>query len=179
VSDAPLYGAQAIAANRLERWPNPAAERDYLITISAPEFTCLCPRSNYPDFATIEIRYVPDAYIVELRSLKLYINSFRGVAISHEAATNRILDDLAELLEPRWLEIRGDFYPRGNVHTVVTVRRRREGWEPGPDVLGAWPERSEPADSHEDRQVDRSSGEPAVESVEHPAVGTQGDTELT
>jgi 7-cyano-7-deazaguanine reductase len=128
------YGEQAIAKNELARWPNEAPERDYLVDITAPEFTCRCPQSGYPDFATIRVRYVPDRWIVELKSLKLYVNAFREVAISHEGATNRILDDLVALLAPRWLEVRADFHPRGNVHTVVTAHHRAAGWSPGPDV---------------------------------------------
>lgn len=123
MSDQP-YGDQAIAANQLERWPNQSPQRNYVIDITAPEFTCRCPKSGYPDFATIRIRYVPDQWIVELKSLKLYINGFRDTTISHEAAANRILDDLVALLAPRWLAVRADFNPRGNVHTVVTTHYR-------------------------------------------------------
>lgn len=122
------YGARAIAENELERWPNEAPERDYEIAIRLPEFTCLCPRSGYPDFATIELRYVPDAWVVELKSIKLYINAFRDRPISHEGAANRILDDLVALLAPRWMEVRADYSPRGNVHTLVTARHRQAGW---------------------------------------------------
>ncbi len=132
MSDVP-YGARAVEENVLERWPNESGERDYEVAITAPEFTCRCPRSGYPDFATIYLRYVPDEWIVELRSFKLYINGFRDVPISHESATNRILADLVALLDPRWLEVRADFNPRGNVHTVVTARHRQSGWVPGPD----------------------------------------------
>ncbi len=127
------YGTRAVAAAALERWPNPAADRDYTIRISAPELTCLCPRSGYPDFAVVTLRYVPDQWIVELRSFKLYINAFRDVAISHEAIANRILDDLAALLQPRWLRVEADFNPRGNVHTVIVAHYRAPGWAPGPD----------------------------------------------
>jgi len=115
------YGTKAIEEARLERWPNPYPDRDYTIEISFPEFTCLCPRSGYPDFATIRINYVPDKYIVELKSLKLYLNKFREIGISHEAATNQIFDDLKKLLNPRRLEVIGDFNPRGNVKTIVRV----------------------------------------------------------
>ena len=128
------YGQMAIEAAELERWPNPSPDRDYVIDISAPEFTCLCPRSGYPDFATIRLRYVPGEWIVELRSLKLYMNAFRHEAVSHEAVTNRILDELAELLEPRWMQVEADFYPRGNVHTVIRATHRAEGWTPSADV---------------------------------------------
>ncbi len=115
------YGQKAIAEAKLERWKNPHPERDYNIDISFAEFTCLCPRSGYPDFATIKIDYVPDKYIVELKSLKLYMNSFRNEGISHESATNQIFNDLKKLLKPRHLEVIGDFNPRGNVKTVIKV----------------------------------------------------------
>jgi len=115
------YGEKAIAEARLELWDNPSPERDYQIDIRFPEFTCLCPRSGYPDFATIEIHYTPDRKIVELRSLKLYLNSYRDVHISHEAVTNRIFDHLEKALLPRYLEVVGDFNPRGNVKTVIRV----------------------------------------------------------
>jgi 7-cyano-7-deazaguanine reductase len=115
------YGEKAIEEAKLERWPNPYPDRDYNIEISFPEFTCLCPRSGYPDFATIKIQYRPDKYIVELKSLKLYLNKFRNQSLSHEAATNKIFDDLKKLLKPRYLEIIGDFNPRGNVKTIIRV----------------------------------------------------------
>jgi 7-cyano-7-deazaguanine reductase len=115
------YGERAIKGAKLEVWDNPSPERDYGIDISFSEFTCLCPRSGYPDFATMRITYVPDRLIVELRSLKLYFNSFRNVRVSHEEVTNRIYGELEELLKPRLLEVIGDFNPRGNVKTVVKV----------------------------------------------------------
>ena len=115
------YGERAVRRARLEIWDNPCAERDYEVDIGFPEFTCICPRSGYPDFATIRIRYVPDRKIVELKSLKLYLNSFRGVPISHEEVTNRIYSELQKKLKPRFMEVTGDFNPRGNVKTVVTV----------------------------------------------------------
>jgi 7-cyano-7-deazaguanine reductase len=115
------YGEKAIKKAKLEVWDNPHIERDYEVNISFPEFTCLCPRSGYPDFATIEISYVPDKKIVELKSLKLYLNSFRDVRISHEDATNRIYSELEKRLKPRFLEVVGDFNPRGNVKTFVRV----------------------------------------------------------
>ena len=119
--EAKKYGQKAIETARLEPWPNPSPEQDYTIEITFPEFTCLCPRSGYPDFAKIHICYVPDEYIVELKSLKLYLNSYRDRHISHEEATNRIFRDLKEALRPKSLKVVGDFHPRGNVHTVVTV----------------------------------------------------------
>jgi 7-cyano-7-deazaguanine reductase len=114
-----LYGTAAIRANKLERWANPHAERPYAISFDIPEFTCLCPRSGFPDFALIKIRYQPREWIVELKSLKLYINGYRDRPISHEAAVNQILDDLVSLLEPRWMRVVGDFSVRGNIKTVV------------------------------------------------------------
>ncbi|MDO9289642.1 MAG: preQ(1) synthase [Thermodesulfovibrionales bacterium] len=115
------YGEKAVKKAKLEIWDNPYPERDYEINISFPEFTCLCPRSGYPDFAAININYVPDKKIVELKSLKLYFNSFRDVHISHEEATNKIYSELKKKLSPRSLEVIGDFNPRGNVKTVIRV----------------------------------------------------------
>ena len=116
------YGEIEIEKAVLEPWENPAKENDYIIEMSFPEFSCLCPRSGYPDYATIKIRYIPNEYIVELKSLKLWLNSFRNQYISHEAATNTIYNKLFELLKPKFLEVIGDFHPRGNLHTVVRVR---------------------------------------------------------
>jgi 7-cyano-7-deazaguanine reductase len=113
------YGTAAIRDNRLERWPNPEANRPYLVSMDLPEFTCLCPRSGFPDFALIKVRYQPRDWVVELRSLKLYINGYRDQAISHEAVTNKILDDLVALLEPRWMRVVADFNVRGNIKTVI------------------------------------------------------------
>ncbi len=115
------YGEREIEEAKLEAWPNPSPHRDYTIEITFPEFTCLCPRSGYPDFATIRIKYIPDKYIVELKSLKLYLNKFRNVYISHEEVTNKIYEELEMLLKPRFLEVVGDFNPRGNVKTVIKV----------------------------------------------------------
>lgn len=114
-----LYGTAAIRENRLEQWPNPHPERPYLISFDIPEFTCLCPRSGFPDFALIKIRYQPRDSIVELKSLKLYINGYRDRPISHEGAANQILDDLVSLLHPRWMRVTADFTVRGNIKTVV------------------------------------------------------------
>jgi 7-cyano-7-deazaguanine reductase len=115
------YGTKAIKRSKLEIWPNEFPDRDYIIDISYPEFTCLCPRSGYPDFATIKITYVPDKKIVELKALKLYLNSFRDQNISHEAAVNLIFDALKKDLKPRSLEVVGDFNVRGNVKTIIRV----------------------------------------------------------
>ena len=115
------YGAKAIKQATLEIWDNPNPDRDYRIEISYPEFTCLCPRSGYPDFATINITYVPNRKIVELKALKLWLNGFRDQSISHEAVTNLIFDALKKSLKPRALEVTGDFHARGNVKTVIRV----------------------------------------------------------
>jgi 7-cyano-7-deazaguanine reductase len=117
-------------SKHLETFPNPAPERDYEIRFECPEFTCLCPRTAQPDFATVRIRYVPDRLCVELKSLKLYLWSFRDQGHFHEAVTNRILDDLVAATRPRRLSVEGDFLIRGGIHTVVTAayeapRRRR------------------------------------------------------
>jgi 7-cyano-7-deazaguanine reductase len=119
-----------IAESALEAVPNPNPERDYEIDLLIPEFTCLCPRSNFPDFATMRIHYIPDQAIVELKSLKLYINQFRDQELFHEQAVNRILDDLVALVQPRFMEVVGDFNVRGNIKTVVTARHVAVGFSP-------------------------------------------------
>jgi 7-cyano-7-deazaguanine reductase len=110
----------------LETFPNPAPQRDYEIKFDCPEFTCVCPMTGQPDFATIRIQYVPDQRCVELKSLKLYLWSFRDEGHFHEAVTNRILDDLVKALEPRKLRIEGDFAVRGGIHTVVVAEHVRK-----------------------------------------------------
>ncbi|MGH9866611.1 MAG: preQ(1) synthase [Candidatus Polarisedimenticolia bacterium] len=105
----------------LETFPNPSPGRDYEIAFDCPEFTCLCPRTGQPDFATIRIRYVPDRLCVELKSLKLYLWSFRDEGHFHEAVTNRILDDLVAAVAPRRMTITGQFNVRGGITTVVTA----------------------------------------------------------
>jgi len=118
------YGEKAIAEfdveKDLEIWPN-KYEREYLIKITLPEFTCLCPRSGYPDFATIHLEYIPDGYVVELKAIKLYINSFRDRHISHEESANEIYDVLERKLKPKYMKLIADFEPRGNVHTVIEI----------------------------------------------------------
>lgn len=118
-------------SKQLETFPNPNSGRDYEISFECPEFTCLCPRTGQPDFATIRIRYVPDRLCVELKSLKLYLWAFRNEGHFHEAVTNRILDDLVKAIRPRHMTVVGDFYVRGGIHTVVTAThekpRRRQG----------------------------------------------------
>ena len=114
-------GVTTEPTRQLETFPNPKPERDYVIEFSCPEFTCVCPRTGQPDFATFHIRYVPDRLCVELKSLKLYLWSFRDEGHFHEAVTNRILDDLVEACRPRRMTVKGDFNVRGGIHTVVTA----------------------------------------------------------
>ncbi|MFG0319962.1 MAG: preQ(1) synthase [Planctomycetota bacterium JB042] len=103
----------------LDTFTNPRIGRPYEIEFEVPEFTCLCPKTGQPDFATFRIRYVPDRLCVELKSLKLYMWSFRDEGHFHEDVTNRILDDLVTAIGPTWMEVEGDFYVRGGIHTVV------------------------------------------------------------
>jgi 7-cyano-7-deazaguanine reductase len=110
-----------LPSKRLETFPNPRPGRDYEIAFECPEFTCLCPRTGQPDFATIQIRYVPETLCVELKSLKLFLWSFRDEGHFHEDVTNRILDDLVSALRPRRMTVTGDFRVRGGIHTVVTA----------------------------------------------------------
>jgi 7-cyano-7-deazaguanine reductase len=121
-----LYGEIEIENNKLERFENRTRVRRYTIEFTCPEFTCVCPRSGFPDFATIKIKYVPDQFCVELKSLKLYINKFRDEKIFHEDVTNQILDDLVELLDPWEIEVVGDFNVRGNIHTLITSTHSKE-----------------------------------------------------
>src|ERR1700737_5307440 len=117
-----------IADASLEAVPNDTPERDYEIAFTIPECTCLAPDSGFPDFATIRIRYIPDQKLVELKSLKFYINKFRDQEIFHEGAVNRILDDLVALLDPRFMEVVGDFTFRGKLNTVVTAPPPQKGY---------------------------------------------------
>jgi 7-cyano-7-deazaguanine reductase len=109
----------------LETFPNPNPERDYEIAFEAPEFTCLCPMTGQPDFATIRIRYTPDRKCVELKSLKLYLWSYRDEGAFHEAVTNRIANDLIAAIDPRFIEVEGDFSVRGGISTKVRVGHRK------------------------------------------------------
>lgn len=117
----PLYGERAIAEAQLICFENPRPGRPYEVTIELPEFTCTCPFSGYPDFAVLRLLYQPGPRVLELKALKLYVNSYRDRSISHEEVANRILDDLVEASAPSWMELVADFNPRGNVHTVVRV----------------------------------------------------------
>jgi 7-cyano-7-deazaguanine reductase len=114
----------------LETFANPRPEHDYTIRMRIPEFTCLCPKTGQPDFATLELEYVPDRACVELKSLKLYIWSFRDRGAFHEAVTNEIADHLAATLSPRFLRLEARFKVRGGIHTRVIVERRQPGWKP-------------------------------------------------
>lgn len=108
-------------SKQLETFPNPSPGRDYEVHFECPEFTCVCPKTGQPDFATLSISYVPDKLCVELKSLKLYLWSFRDEGHFHEAVTNRILDDLLALLDPRSMRIEGEFNVRGGISTTVVV----------------------------------------------------------
>jgi 7-cyano-7-deazaguanine reductase len=108
-------------SKQIETFPNPRPGRNYEIAFEIPEFTCLCPKTGQPDFATLHIKYVPAAVCVELKALKLYMWSFRDEGHFHEDVTNRILDDLVAAVAPKWMEVVGDFYVRGGIHTIVTA----------------------------------------------------------
>ena len=118
----------------LETFPNPNLDRDYTIRMRIPEFTCLCPKTGQPDFATLDLEYVPDKACVELKSLKLYIWSYRDEGAFHEAVTNRILDDLVRLMKPRFIRLTAEFNVRGGIYTTVVVEHRQRGWNPAPAV---------------------------------------------
>jgi len=114
----------------LETFPNPGPDRDYNIRIQVPEFTCLCPKTGQPDFAELTLEYVPDQLCVELKSLKLYIWSYRDEGAFHEAVTNRILSDLVTALRPRFMRLIAAFNVRGGIYTTVVVEHRAPGWQP-------------------------------------------------
>ncbi|MCP5298986.1 MAG: NADPH-dependent 7-cyano-7-deazaguanine reductase QueF [Chromatiaceae bacterium] len=114
----------------LETFDNPRPERDYTIRIRIPEFTCLCPKTGQPDFATLYLDYVPDAHCVELKSLKLYVWSFRDQGAFHEDVTNRMLDDLVRATAPRFMRLTAEFNVRGGIYTNVVTEHRADGWVP-------------------------------------------------
>ena len=116
-----MYGERKIETGNLICFPNPNVKRDYEISIDFPEFTCKCPFSGYPDFATLKIIYQPSNKVIELKAIKLYLNNFREKKISHEEVANQIIDDLVEASEPKWIQLVADFNPRGNVHTIIRV----------------------------------------------------------
>ena len=115
-------------STQIETFANPSADHDYTIRMSIPEFTCLCPRTGQPDFATLELEYVPDRLCVELKALKLYIWSFRDRGTFHEAVTNEIIDTLAAALAPRFIRLTARFNVRGGITTQVVAERRAAGW---------------------------------------------------
>jgi 7-cyano-7-deazaguanine reductase len=119
----------------LETFPNPAPQRDYRIHMEIPEFTCLCPKTGQPDFAVLTLDYVADKLCVELKSLKLYIWSFRDEGHFHEDVTNRILGDLAKAVKPRYMRLSARFYVRGGIFTTVVAEHRKKGWRPAPAVV--------------------------------------------
>ena len=118
----------------LETFPNPKPGRDFHIHMEVPEFTCLCPMTGQPDFAAIIVDYIPNAACVELKSLKLYIWSYRNQGAFHEAVTNRILDDLAHTVNPRYMRLTARFYVRGGIFTTVIAETRKRGWRPPPEL---------------------------------------------
>ncbi|MFO7275709.1 MAG: preQ(1) synthase [Pseudomonadota bacterium] len=122
-------------STELETFPNPAPDRDYTIRMSIPEFTCLCPKTGQPDFATLELEYVPDRLCVELKSLKLYIWSFRDRGAFHEAVTNEIVDHLVATVAPRFMRLTARFNVRGGIYTTVVVERRQPSWKPAEPVV--------------------------------------------
>ena len=132
----------------LETFPNPNPERDFLIRMQIPEFTCLCPKTGQPDFATLYLDYIADRECVELKSLKLYIWSYRDEGAFHEAVTNQILDDLVAATQPRFMRLTARFNVRGGIFTTVVAEHRKESWKPDPLVsLPAFPHQSSIGDS--------------------------------
>jgi 7-cyano-7-deazaguanine reductase len=123
-------------SRRLETFANPRPQRDFRIHMEIPEFTCLCPRTGQPDFATLLIDYVPDRLCLELKSLKLYVWSFRDEGHFHEDVTNRMLDDLVRVLRPRFMRLTARFNVRGGIYTTVVVEHVKRGWKPraSPDL---------------------------------------------
>lgn len=121
-------------SKQLETFENPQKVTDYTIRIETPEFTCLCPKTGQPDFATIHIEYVPDKLCIELKSFKLYIWAFRDEGAFHEDVTNQILDDLSKACQPRFMRISADFNVRGGVYTTVVAEHRDPDWQPQPAV---------------------------------------------
>lgn len=118
----------------LDTFPNPRPEADYTIRMTMPEFTCLCPKTGQPDFATLELEYVPDLACVELKSLKNYIWSFRDHGAFHEAVTNEIADALAAATRPRYLRLTAIFNVRGGIYTTIVATRQQPDWSPAPAV---------------------------------------------
>lgn len=125
----------SLPKKQLETFPNPKEARNYIIDFTCPEFTCVCPKTGQPDFATIKISYIPDKKCVELKSLKLYLWSYRNEGAFHEKVVNTILDDLVEALSPRFALVLGDFFVRGGIHTVVTAQHGKKLNDEEPNVF--------------------------------------------
>jgi 7-cyano-7-deazaguanine reductase len=130
----PLPASMTLPSARLETFANPSPERDYTIRMTIPEFSCLCPKTGQPDFATIRLEYVPGERCVELKSLKLYIWSFRSRGAFHEAVTNEILADLVAAMAPRFLRVLAEFNVRGGIYTTVIAEHRQPDWIPAVPV---------------------------------------------
>jgi 7-cyano-7-deazaguanine reductase len=121
-------------SNKIETFPNPAPGRDYHVHMEIPEFTCLCPITGQPDFASLYLDFIPDKKNVELKSLKLYIWSYRDQGAFHEAVTNKIVDDLVKAMAPRFLRLTAKFFVRGGIFTNVVAEHRKKGWKPVPSL---------------------------------------------
>ena len=121
-------------SKEIETFPNPSTKKDYTIRMDIPEFTCLCPKTGQPDFATLILEYVPDNKCVELKSLKLYIWSFRNEGAFHEAVTNEILNDLVTATQPRFMRVTAEFNVRGGIYTSVVAEHRQDNWQPADPV---------------------------------------------
>jgi len=121
-------------ATAIETFPNPSPGRDYTIRMTMPEFTCLCPKTGQPDFATLKLEYVPDKLCIELKSLKLYLWSFRNRGCFHEAVTNEILGQLAGSVTPRFMRLTAEFFVRGGIYTTVVAEQRLPGWQAAAEV---------------------------------------------
>jgi 7-cyano-7-deazaguanine reductase len=132
------------SGSNLETFTNPSPERDYHVHIEIPEFSCLCPKTGQPDFATLLLDYIPDQACIELKSLKLYIWSYRNEGAFHEAVTNRILNDLVAATQPRFMRLTAKFYVRGGIFTTVVAEHRHAAWQPHPvvDLLQFTPQSS-------------------------------------
>lgn len=122
------------ASTDLETFPNPNTERDYTIRIDTPEFTCLCPKTGQPDFATLSLEYVPNNSCIELKAFKLYVWSYRDKGAFHEAVTNQVLDDLVKACEPRFMRLSAEFNVRGGVYTTVVAEYKADDWQPSTPV---------------------------------------------
>lgn len=125
-----MQGSSKAPSKGLESFPNPQVDRDYTISVKIPEFTCLCPKTGQPDFAVLKLEYIPDRLCIELKSLKLYIWSYRDIGAFHEAVTNQILDDLVAAVAPRFMRLTARFNVRGGIYTTVAAEHRQPGWNP-------------------------------------------------